>query len=82
MIQSTSPTHVGDNNMELLALIDEAMRAHASEITAVLPYAGMMRHDRKVKARVPISAALAFNTICDAGGRRSEKFDIFGEKWI
>src|SRR5260221_5127431 len=57
IIQPTSP-NVNDNLMELLSMIDAANRASAKEITAIIPYFGYSRQDRKELPRVPISASL------------------------
>ena len=67
-IQSTfSPS---DNLMELLLLIDAAKRASTGYITAVIPYFGYARQDRKDKSRVPISAKLIANLLEAAGADR------------
>ncbi len=69
VIQSTcSP--VNENLMELLLLIDALKRASARRITAVVPYYGYARQDRKVSPRVPISAKLVANLITTAGADR------------
>ena len=60
LVVSTA-TPVNDSLMELLILIDAARRASAERITAVLPYFGYARQDRKDKARVPITAKLVAN---------------------
>jgi ribose-phosphate pyrophosphokinase len=66
IIQSTSaPTN--DNLMELLIIADAARRAHARRITAVIPYFGYARQDRKPGPRTPISAKLVANLITRAG---------------
>ena len=64
-IQSTFPP--ADNLLELLLLIDSARRASAGYITAVIPYFGYARQDRKDKPRVPISAKLIANMLESAG---------------
>ena len=69
VIQSTCKP-VNDNLMELLILIDALRRASASRITAVIPYFGYARQDRKAKARDPISAKLVANLITKAGADR------------
>ena len=75
IIQPTcSPAN--ENIMELLLLIDAARRASASRITAVLPYYGYARQDRKVRPRVPISAKLVANIIVSAGADRLLSMDL------
>ncbi len=67
---------VNDNLMELLVLIDAARRASAKRITAVLPYYGYARQDRKDKPRVPITAKLVANLIHGAGANRVLTMDL------
>jgi len=69
VIQSTCPP-VNNNLVELLILIDALKRASAKRITAVLPYFGYARQDRKVEPRVPITAKLVANLITVAGADR------------
>ena len=77
-IQSTpAPT---DNLMELLLLIDTAKRASADYITAVIPYFGYARQDRKDKPRVPISAKLIANLIEAAGANRIMTMDLHADQ--
>ena len=75
IVQPTS-TPVNDNLMELLIMIDAARRASARRITAVLPYYGYARQDRKVKAREPITAKLVANLVVQAGARRVLGMDL------
>ncbi|MCA9401626.1 MAG: ribose-phosphate pyrophosphokinase, partial [Candidatus Omnitrophica bacterium] len=75
IIQPTSPS-ANDNLMELLILIDAARRASAKRITAVLPYYGYARQDRKDQPRVPITAKLVANLICAAGASRVLTMDL------
>ena len=65
-----------DNIMELLIMIDAARRASAARITAVLPYFGYARQDRKDKPRVPITAKLVANLITCAGADRVLTMDL------
>jgi len=65
-----------DNIMELLILIDAAKRASAKRVTAVLPYFGYARQDRKDRPRVPITAKLVANLICQAGANRVLTMDL------
>lgn len=75
IIQPTC-TPVNDNLVELLILIDALKRASAGRITAVIPYFGYARQDRKVKARDPISAKLVANLITVAGADRVLTMDL------
>ena len=75
VIQSTS-TPANDNLMELLIIIDALSRASASRITAVIPYFGYARQDRKSLARTPISAKLVANLITVAGADRVLTIDL------
>lgn len=68
LIQSTNPP--ADNLMELLLLIDAAKRASAARVTAVIPYFGYARQDRKDQPRVAISARLVANMVTMAGADR------------
>ena len=75
VLQSTS-TPVNDNIMELLLLIDALKRASAGRITAVIPYYGYARQDRKVQPRVPISSKLVADLITVAGANRVLTVDL------
>ncbi len=77
-IQSTCQPH--DNLMELLLLIDTAHRASAGYITAVIPYFGYARQDRKDKPRVPISAKLMANLLTTAGANRVMTMDLHADQ--
>ena len=75
VVQSTcSP--VNDNLMELLIMIDAMRRASAGRVTAVVPYFGYARQDRKTKPRDPISAKLVANLITRAGADRVLTMDL------
>ena len=75
IVQSTC-TPVNENLVELLILIDALKRASAGCITAVIPYFGYARQDRKAKARDPISAKLVANLITTAGADRVLTMDL------
>ena len=75
VIQSTS-FPANDNLMELLIIIDALRRASARRITAVIPYFGYARQDRKVGPRTPISAKLVANLITEAGANRVLTVDL------
>ena len=75
LIQSLC-TPVNDNIMELLIMIDALRRASAGRITAVIPYYGYARPDRKAKARDPISAKLEANLLTTAGADRILTMDL------
>ena len=74
VIQPTSPP--GDNTLELLLLIDAAKRASAARVTAVVPYFGYARQDRKDQPRVSIAAKLMANLIVAAGADRLITIDL------
>ncbi len=75
IIQPTSPP-VNDNLIELLIIIDALRRASARRITAVLPYYGYARQDRKDQPRVPITAKLVANLVTVAGANRVLTIDL------
>lgn len=74
IIQSTFPP--ADNLMELLLIIDAAKRASADYITAVIPYFGLARQDRKDRPRVAIGAKLVANLLTAAGANRIMTMDL------
>jgi len=75
VVQSTS-TPANDNLMELLICIDALRRSSAKSITAVIPYFGYARQDRKVVPRTAISAKLVSNLITNAGANRILSVDL------
>jgi len=75
IVQPTCPP-VNENLMELLVMIDAARRASADRITAVIPYYGYARQDRKDQPRVPITAKLVANLIVAAGANRVLTMDL------
>ena len=79
IVQSTC-NPVNDNLMELLIMIDAMRRASAGRITAVVPYFGYARQDRKAKSRDPISAKLVANLITAAGADRLLTMDLHADQ--
>src|SRR3990172_1673248 len=79
IVQSTcNPTN--DHIIELLLMIDAALRASAGRITAVIPYFGYARQDRKVEPRVPISSKVIANIIQVTGADRVLTMDLHAEQ--
>ncbi|MFP6583777.1 MAG: ribose-phosphate pyrophosphokinase [Candidatus Hydrogenedentota bacterium] len=79
IINSTSPP-INRNLMELLILIDAAKRASAARVTAVMPYFGYARQDRKDRPRAPITAKLVSNMVTTAGADRVLALDLHVEQ--
>lgn len=79
IVQSTCPP-VNQNMMELFIMIDALRRASASRITAVLPFYGYARQDRKDQPRVPISAKLVANLLVSAGANRVLTVDLHAQQ--
>ncbi|TWT88409.1 Ribose-phosphate pyrophosphokinase [Pseudobythopirellula maris] len=75
LVQPTCPP-VNESLMELLVMIDSCLRASAERITAVIPYFGYARQDRKDEGRVPITAKLVANLIARAGANRVLTMDL------
>ena len=78
IIGSTHPST--DNLMEMLLMIDAAKRSSARHITAVMPYFGWARQDRKDKPRVPIGAKLVANLLVAAGATRIITMDLHADQ--
>ncbi len=78
IVQPTSPPN--DNLLELLILIDAAKRASADRITAVIPYYGYARQDRKDQPRVPITAKLVANLLVASGADRVLPLDLHAQQ--
>jgi ribose-phosphate pyrophosphokinase len=78
IVCSTFPS--ADNLMELLLMIDAAKRASARHVTAVIPYFGWARQDRKDKPRVPIGAKLVANLLDAAGATRVMTMDLHADQ--
>ncbi|MBI4581285.1 MAG: ribose-phosphate pyrophosphokinase [Planctomycetes bacterium] len=79
IVQSTCPP-VNETLMELLIFIDCLIRASARRITAVIPYFGYARQDRKAEGRTPITAKLVANLITQAGAHRVLAMDLHAEQ--
>src|SRR6185295_13876822 len=79
LVQSTCPP-VNENLMELLIFIDCLRRASARRITAVIPYFGYARQDRKAEGRTPITAKLVANLISQAGAHRVLAMDLHADQ--
>ena len=79
IVQSTCPP-VNQNMMELFIMIDALRRASSSRITAVLPFYGYARQDRKDQPRVPISAKLVANLLVSAGANRVLTVDLHAQQ--
>ncbi len=79
IINSTAPP-INRNLMELLILIDAAKRASAARVTAVMPYFGYARQDRKDRPRAPITAKLVSNMVTTAGADRVLALDLHVEQ--
>jgi ribose-phosphate pyrophosphokinase len=79
IIQSTCPPS-NHHLMELLIMIDAARRASAQRITAVMPFYGYARQDRKDKPRVPITAKLVANLLVAAGANRVLTMDLHSQQ--
>jgi ribose-phosphate pyrophosphokinase len=81
VIQSTS-NPANDNLMELLLVIDALKRSSAKNITAVIPYFGYARQDRKVAPRTSISAKVVANLITNAGASRVVTVDLHAGQFV
>lgn len=81
IVQSTN-NPANDNFMELFIMIDTAKRASAGRVTAVLPFFGYARQDRKDKSRVPITAKLIANLLVKAGADRVLTMDMHSQQLV
>ena len=79
LMQSTAQP-VNDSLMELLIMIDAMQRASAGRVTAVMPYFGYARQDRKARARDPITAKLVANLLTGAGADRVLTMDLHADQ--
>ncbi len=79
IIQPTAP-RVNDSIMELLLMIDAAKRSSANEISAIIPYYGYSRQDRREMPRVPISSSLVAHMIANAGATQIFTIDIHSQQ--
>src|ERR1700716_86317 len=79
LIQPTSPPS-NEHLMELLIMVDAARRASADRITAVIPFFGYARQDRKDQPRVPITAKLVANLLVAAGANRVLTLDLHAQQ--
>ena len=76
LLFKATATPVNDSVMELLIMIDAAKRSSASRITAVIPYFGYARQDRKSASRTPITAKLVADLLTTAGANRVLTMDL------
>lgn len=76
VVQSTCPPEINRNLVQLCLMLDALKRASAGRITAVIPYYGYARQDRKVSPRAPISAKMVADFISVAGGERVVTIDL------
>src|SRR6186713_3407912 len=79
IVQPTSPP-TNEHLMELLIMVDAARRASADRITAVIPFFGYARQDRKDQPRVPITAKLVANLLCASGVNRVLTMDLHAQQ--
>lgn len=80
VVQPICPLKVNDYLMELLIMIDALRRSSADRITAVIPYYGYARQDRKDQPRVPITAKLVANLVTSAGADRALTMDLHADQ--
>lgn len=82
IIQPTHPPEINSNIMELLIMLDAAKRESPDEITAVIPYFGYARQDRREQLGAPVSAALVAKLIIEAGADRIITIDLHADQTI